>query len=644
MRRFIVAATLVLLAGTASCDCTSETAGVDQNAFPGGDGDVALDSLGGDDTTAPGDASGGVDTPGAGDSGHDTNHDAGDGGSGEVDDGCGAYQALCDGVCIPVSQDPDNCGGCGVVCEATEACSGGRCVGAGECSPGLSTCDRRCVDTFWDNDHCGRCDNACGEGRGCLDEACVDLVALGEDPAFCEGGGPPIDFGAEVPEGSRCAGNLAEFTFRWGLCSCEGITTNNPFTIDAYDSNLGPYTPGGPGGGAGTNGAVNSNELVSVTGTLWASGTGGIRVNDDAVVGQRLYSGGRLNINGDISVGSDAYVVGNIGVGALEVGGTLHVRPESTLNGTITAQNQVEADVEVGRACTACEPDERIPVGDIVAARRGAANDNALIGLDPDLLSNSAGNLRLELPCGHYYLSEISTNGPTTIVARGNTALYIDGNISANNELTITLAPNAQFDVFVAGNVTINNPFRLGSPNYPALMRLYVGGDSGFRSNNEIQVGGYIYAVPGGFESNNEIEIYGGLYAQDFDSNNEVGIHYDRGVTRVGRSCPDDDPGDPTGGDPDAGPGPDGGAPDTGAPDGGTTDAGNGGDPDPVCRSTDSACTADSDCCSPLLCNNGVCSLLTCQPTFDTCTQNSECCSNLCAISGGSTSGFCIVN
>ncbi|MBA2663553.1 MAG: hypothetical protein H0U74_14790 [Bradymonadaceae bacterium] len=464
-------------------------------------------------------------------------------------------------------------------------------------------------------------------------DQCRNLVVLGADPAFCAGGGPPIQIGA-ASDSERCAGDLAESTFRWGLCPCDGITTNNPFSVDAYDSTIGPYTPGGPGGGAGTNGAINANEAVSVTGTLWAAANAGVRVNDDAAIGQRLYSGGVVNLK-RAAVGDNAYVVGNINVDRLSVERTLHVSPNTTLNGNVSYQNLVTAALQVGRACTACTAEERIDVAGIVAAHRGQNNDNALIGLDPGALSGSAGNVRLELPCGQYYLNAINVSGPTTIVAKGNTVLYIDGNVSANNELTITLAPNAHFDVFVAGNVTLNNPFRLGSPNYPALMRLYLGGANGFTTNNEIQIGGYIYAVPGGITTNNEIEVYGGLYSQNFNSNNEISIHYDRGVATVGRHCPDDEPIDPIDpNDPDAGSDIDGSDP----------DAGTNPNPDPVCRSTNAVCSSDGDCCSPLLCHEGVCALLACQPAFGPCTQNANCCSNLCAVPSGGGQGACIVN
>src|SRR5689334_8975029 len=54
--------------------------------------------------------------PGSADSGS-----AGDAGP------CPPYQSSCNGICIPTSTDPNNCGGCGIKCGGTLACSGGTC-------------------------------------------------------------------------------------------------------------------------------------------------------------------------------------------------------------------------------------------------------------------------------------------------------------------------------------------------------------------------------------------------------------------------------------------------------------------------------------------------------------------------------------
>src|SRR5262245_48196580 len=55
-------------------------------------------------------------------------------GTGPGGGGCSPYQALCNGQCVTVVGDPNNCGGCGVKCNPGQVCSGSTC--GGSCLPG----------------------------------------------------------------------------------------------------------------------------------------------------------------------------------------------------------------------------------------------------------------------------------------------------------------------------------------------------------------------------------------------------------------------------------------------------------------------------------------------------------------------------
>src|SRR5581483_5686220 len=68
---------------------------------------------------------------------------------------CGSDQDLCNGACVNVQTDNQNCGSCGNSCGTGTTCSGGSCV----CSTGLVSCGNQCVAS--NATHCGSSCTAC---------------------------------------------------------------------------------------------------------------------------------------------------------------------------------------------------------------------------------------------------------------------------------------------------------------------------------------------------------------------------------------------------------------------------------------------------------------------------------------------------
>lgn len=89
-----------------------------------------------------------------------------------------------DGCEIDTAIDPDNCGACGIVCEADNAvtgCAGGACTVA-MCDAGFDDCDgdfsNGCELPVSDDDmNCGACGNVCPAGEGCNSGTCTTPVA-----------------------------------------------------------------------------------------------------------------------------------------------------------------------------------------------------------------------------------------------------------------------------------------------------------------------------------------------------------------------------------------------------------------------------------------------------------------------------------
>jgi hypothetical protein len=366
---------------------------------------------------------------------------------------------------------------------------------------------------------------------------------------------------------------------------------------DAFDSTKGPYTPGQLGGGVGVDRDVTHwSQAVTIGGTFWESGSRTYQSSGPASeIKSDMHLGGSWAASSAFTVDRNALVVGS-------------------LSG-VTVKGMTSHPMSVPPACD-CAPDKLVPVVDIVAAHRPPNNDNKAIGLDATVFEMPASPLRLDLPCGNYYLTKIVTSTPLTIAAHGRTALYIDGIVNPSASLAFVLDPTAELDVFIAGTISSSQTLVIGSPNYPALSRTYVGGTDKLAFSQDVRIGGEFYAAKSQLvDWSAKNEIYGSVFAGNFKSSNTTSIHYDRGVLQAGNACPPPSTPPPVdAGTPDAGT-VDTGTVDTGAVDSGG-DTGGGGGGCGSCKDcgnqacingTCGACGSDGDCCAPLVCSSGVC-------------------------------------
>jgi hypothetical protein len=469
-------------------------------------------------------------------------------------------------------------------------CSGGTC--ATSCLPGLTPCanDHSCSDTQNDSNNCGGCGTQCGSGKGCVAGECVTSVPVGPAPAKCAGGGPPI----VNPTGQGgCLGALAATTFRWTLCSCKDVKLSDLLLVDAYDSTKGPYKLGGIGGGVGADGQYQSSSSSvppsgGIWGDLWSSSPAGINDSSDEVIKHDLKSGGPLSSSGTMTIGVDAWANGDVS-GGVKIGGKLYV-PAGANVGVTPAGGIERGPVSFPPPCD-CKMNQLVPITTMVQAHVAPNNDDAAINLDPNVMASPNAPTRLDLPCGSYYLSSIHPSVPVTIWAHAQTALYIGGDVTSSDDIAFGVDPDGAFDIFIAGRLDTSSALTIGSPNYPALTRTYVGSTSGVNFSSEANIAGEFYAGYGPVSWSAGTDAYGSVFAGDFNASSETRIHYDLAVLQAGDSCP------PAGG--------------------GSTDAG--GSPPAQCGScTDcqnqacingqcSSCRTSADCCSPLVCSAGVC-------------------------------------
>lgn len=376
-----------------------------------------------------------------------------------------------------------------------------------------------------------------------------------------------------------CAGTLAQVTFRWALCSCTGVSTSGAIHLDGFSSRV---ADAGAGGSVGVNGTYASSSTVSATGSMWLEQDLSLSVAGRA---SELTVGGQCSGAGT-SIVRDARVAGS--VNGLSVGGQLFVPTTSAITGSVSAAGGiVRGPVVVSPPCD-CRPEQQVDIVGVIADGK-AHNDNATVGLDPSALQSPSGPIRLDLPCGRFFLSAIHASRATTIAVHGRTALFVEGDLSASSDLAFFVDEGAELDVFVGGNITSAGSIRFGSPQMPAVSRFYVHGLLSTSSGGTLA--GNFYLPKSAFSASADMTVYGSVFCGSLNVSKSLGVHYDSAIQTAGQACSAD-----------------GGVP---RPlDGGviTTcsscrDCGN----QACVGATCGRCTDNSQCCAPLSCREGTC-------------------------------------
>jgi hypothetical protein len=133
-------------------------------------------------------------------------YDAGDVSCVNNGDCAAAGGSCCSHTCTNLKEDPANCGACGTVCSAVQACDQGNCVAVKQSSPDLSSGGNEC------GDHGGVC------GVSCDNSSTYAQYSCGGDTLCC----PPGTGSACESNGGQClpTGSCPGSTYnQW---SCQG--------------------------------------------------------------------------------------------------------------------------------------------------------------------------------------------------------------------------------------------------------------------------------------------------------------------------------------------------------------------------------------------------------------------------------------
>lgn len=89
---------------------------------------------------------------------------------------CGSGDIMCNGGCTDITSDPNNCGGCGIVCDSG-FCTDSVCQPV--CSNPQVQCGSGCTDITTDPNNCGACGNICPSGQ-CANAQCQGSCPPGQ--------------------------------------------------------------------------------------------------------------------------------------------------------------------------------------------------------------------------------------------------------------------------------------------------------------------------------------------------------------------------------------------------------------------------------------------------------------------------------
>ncbi len=366
---------------------------------------------------------------------------------------------------------------------------------------------------------------------GCTTRDTVAISGAVDDSLddFCDGGGAPV-----LVDGT-CTGRLAESLFRHAVCGCSGLDFNGNLIADAFDSRVGD----GPGRGAdvASNVGLSGNGSMDISGNVVIGGPDGVQAGELLHVAGDLTSAGSLGRPGSaIEVEGAAWIGGDVMVESLTVS-ALTIREGASVEGEVMAGTTEMADVEVPPPCRC---DQAVDVAERLAAHQ-QSNHNAEIGLDPAELSRVDGDAVRELPCGRFYLDEISGDGAGQIAIRamGRTALFVGGNISTQHDLTVEIGPDAELDLFVGGNIQVSGVSRLGDPTRPRLLRIYVAAGGSIALSAGSVLAGNLYAPLADLASSAPLELYGAVVVNRVNGAASIDVHHDLAIADASETCDD---------------------------------------------------------------------------------------------------------
>jgi len=310
------------------------------------------------------------------------------------------------------------------------------------------------------------------------------------------------------------------------MCSCGDLVNSASVNADAFGTAKKPTSL--TQGSLGMNGAFYPLS-TTLDGSLVVAGVDGIPTQGPLTVRGDLSDQGQLDGQFDIQVDGDAQVGADVRVKSLTLGGSLRVSASSTVDITDGNPAFTRATIDIAPPCDCTTgPD----IADLVDDAKND-NDNAALELDAtESFRALNAPVELTLPCGRYYASAFYAPNPITLTITGRVALYVAGDFvtEQGGDVRVQLAPGAELDLLIAGNLSTGALVELGTAATRGRVRVYAGGQGTLSFAGTTTIAGTLYAPGAELVTSATFEVFGGVLARRVSTSGALKLHYDRAL------------------------------------------------------------------------------------------------------------------
>ncbi|MEY4577530.1 MAG: hypothetical protein RL701_2233 [Pseudomonadota bacterium] len=403
-------------------------------------------------------------------------------------------------------------------------------------------------------------------------DAGSDSSTMLADPYVDDAGAEPVrDAGSVRPDAGNqpspvvpstdplCIGALADralcesarsVAFGRAICSCGDVLGGGTVSTETV-------TAQGFQADVGVNGKLSlrigrrnlADSDGAIAGALQIAGSG-----LSPITGAGAEIRGDLTTAGSVAFAGSIHVLGTVysreipvGNGSLLIDGDLHhtsqlgasalTPPNVVVVGSLLPDNYV-----AGRPCACAASDTPRLRGMIDAAV--SSNDNTGAKLTAESLAALTLPRTLNLSCGRYYFTNISSASSLELNITGSVTIFVAGDFVLRGDMKTTLAPGAELDLVVGGDLNLSGAARFGDSARPRASRIYVQGKVDLAkvgdqaalsmptgATGDAVIVGNFYAPTAAVWIAPHADVYGSLFVRELTVAQSLLVHYDPQVT-----------------------------------------------------------------------------------------------------------------